>query len=351
MINYNRQSLSLIDRWNVFNALSNSHLTQGYLVEKFEQALADYLGVKHVIVVANGTAALHLVSLAMEYKSTDVCVTTPNTFVATANGIKYGGAKLKLSDINLTDFNLDVTKIPKCKVVYPVHFGGFSVDVAKIKQPIIEDACHALGSKYRGELVGNCKYSLATVFSFHAIKNITTGEGGAITTNNDVLADKCRKLRSHGMHNGKMETLGYNYRLTDFQCALGISQLKRLDSFVNIRREIANEYQQGLNIDGVTYVKEAEWQHSSYHLFTLQIDWDELDTTREYFRQSLLDHGIQTQLHYIPIYMHPYYDTHKSLKCMDEYWYKTVSIPCHVNLKKSDIKHVINTIRKTLDIN
>lgn len=376
IIPYNTQNISFIDKIKVFFALSDPYLTQGPAIKKFEEELAEYLGVKHVIAVCNGTAALHIINLAIGYEVGEIGLTSPNTFVATSNGVLYSGGTPAFSDINNSDFNLDIQSIPKIKnlkTISPVHFGGFPVDLKKLRELhpkaiIIEDAAHAIGSEYYDgeswQKIGNCKYSDASILSFHPLKNLTTGEGGAITTNNDELADKCRTLRTHGIVHAQssqepwkynMEVLGYNYRITDFQCVLGSSQLKRLDSFIEQQRKIASYYKsQFANIDGLDFVHEASWQKSSYHLFTLLVDWKKFNTTRAEFMLNLKAKNILTQVHYIPVYKQPYYASltvnETDFPNTVAYYEKTISIPCSSKMTMKDAKRVAREIENILQL-
>ncbi len=375
-ITYNTQNISFTDKLKVFFALSDPYLTQGPAIKKFEDELAKYLNVKHVIAVCNGTAALHIINLAVGYNEGDVGLTSPNTFVATSNGGIYSGGTPAFSDINNSDFNLDIQNIPKItnlKTISPVHFGGFPVDMKKLRELfpktiIIEDAAHAIGSEYFDgkdwQKIGSCKYSDASILSFHPLKNLTTGEGGAITTNNDELAEKCRALRTHGIKGTQskeqpwsyeMQTLGFNYRITDFQCVLGSSQLKRLDKFVARQREIASYYKKSFkNIAGIDYVHEKDWQKSSYHLFTLLVDWKSFGTSRAEFMLKLKEKNIMTQVHYIPVYKHPFYKqfniNEKDFPVSESYYERTISIPCSSKMKISDAKRVVREIENILKL-
>jgi dTDP-4-amino-4,6-dideoxygalactose transaminase len=375
-IPYNTQNISLGDKLRVFFSLSDPYLTQGPAIKKFEEELADYLKVKHVIAVCNGTAALHIINLAVGYKEGDIGLTSPNTFVATSNGVIYSGGTPAFSDISNSDFNLDIQnipKIPKLRTISPVHFGGFPVDMKKLRELypktiIIEDAAHAIGSEYfdgkEWQKIGSCKYSDASILSFHPLKNLTTGEGGAITTNDDDLAEKCRALRTHGIKGTpskeapwayEMQTLGFNYRITDFQCVLGSSQLKRLDKFVAQQRKIASYYQsQFKNIEGISFVQEQKWQKSSYHLFTLLIDWQKSSTTRAEFILKLRELNILTQVHYMPVYKHPFYKQFninpKDFPVSESYYDRTISIPCSSKMKITDAKRVVREIKKVLSV-
>ena len=300
MISYNRQSINQEDIDAVVEVLKSDFLTQGPKVIEFEKNIASYCDVKYVKTTNNATAALHLAYLAIGLKKNDIVWTSPNTFVATANAAIYCGAIVEFVDIDVGTYNMSIevlreklvqakkeNKLPK--LVVPVHFSGQSCEMKDIWElskeygfKVIEDASHALGGEYKNKKVGCCEYSHITVFSFHPVKMITTGEGGAITTNDKDLDEKIKLLRSHGIIRNKekfknnndgdwyyeQQVLGFNYRLSDIQAALGISQLKRLDSFVLRRREIAKRYFDELNNSVLPY------QHldtnSSWHLFVIK---------------------------------------------------------------------------------
>ncbi|OGI09988.1 MAG: hypothetical protein A2Y40_02135 [Candidatus Margulisbacteria bacterium GWF2_35_9] len=375
---YGTQSISFSDKLKIFRSFGTGWLTCGPQVQEFEEAIARYVGVKHAIAVSNGTAALHLVHLAIGYGEEEVGITSPNTFLASSNSIIYAGGRPNFSDIDSASFNINIDTIDpntkNLKTITPVHFAGLPINVKKLKEKfpntiIIEDAAHALGSKFHdGEewvKTGCCKYSLATIFSFHPVKHITTGEGGIITTNDDQLADMLRQLRSHGMikPNGhpdpwyyEMTELGYNYRITDFQCALGLSQLKKLDSFIKRRRQIVSLYQSAFyNIDGISFASEEKWQFNSYHLFVLLIDFEKFGMLRSEFMNKLKEKGILTQVHYIPVYQQPYYKKHfphneADFPNMEEYYKKAISIPLYPKMNNSDVSRVIKEIKNTLKI-
>ncbi|MEK7068159.1 MAG: DegT/DnrJ/EryC1/StrS family aminotransferase, partial [Patescibacteria group bacterium] len=256
MIPYGHQFIDDSDIKTVTAVLRSDWLTQGPQVRRFEQALAKFCGVKYAVAVSSGTAALHLAYLAVGLRAGDEAITTPNTFAATANMLLAVGVRPVFGDIRADTYNLDESKIEKLitkktKAIIPVHFAGQPCAMIYIKNiakkhnlRVIEDACHALGARYRNTAIGSCKHSDLAVFSFHPVKSITTGEGGAIATNSKTYYEKLLLLRSHGMHKGKdgknvMIALGYNYRITDIQSALGVSQLKKLASFIKRRHQVA----------------------------------------------------------------------------------------------------------------
>ncbi|MGE5538269.1 MAG: UDP-4-amino-4,6-dideoxy-N-acetyl-beta-L-altrosamine transaminase [Gemmatimonas sp.] len=339
MIPYGRQDISDDDIDAVVRVLRSDWLTQGPAVPNFEAALAAYVGARHAVAVSNGTAALHLAYLALGLGPGDRLWTVPNTFVATANAALYCGAEVDFVDIDPRSYLLSVEalaaklaaaerndRLPK--IVAPVHFAGQSCDMRAIRAladryhfRIVEDAAHAIGADYLGEKVGCCRYSDIAVFSFHPVKIVTTGEGGALTTNDADLATALAELRTHGITreparmDGPSEggwyyqqvSLGLNYRLTDIQAALGTSQMKRIDAFVARRRALAAGYDEALaNLQLVT-----PWQipdgRSAYHLYPIRLRLDQLRRSRRDVYDALRTSGIGVQVHYIPVHLQPYY--------------------------------------------
>ena len=382
-IPYGKQTIHKKDIQALLGVFETDWLTQGPKVEEFEKAMARYTGAKYAVAVSNGTAALHIACLAAGLKKGTEAITTPMTFLATPNSVIYSGAKPVFADIDPDTINItpDLIKdkiTSKTKVLLPVHFAGLPCDMFGIAQiakknglKVIEDACHCLGGKYKYNgkwiKVGSCKHSDMTVFSFHPVKHITTGEGGMVTTNSRKLYKKLILLRSHGtvksrsMKKNKgawyyeMHDLGYNYRLTDFQCALGISQLQRIDEFLNRRRDIAKEYDREFSgIDGVSVNCSSKDKKHAYHLYLLAIDYDKFKTTRKKFVQKLSKKGILTQVHYIPIYRQPYYKKAfsympKQYPASEKYYSRALSIPMYPGMTKKDIKKVVSVIKKTLN--
>ena len=376
-IPYGKQQIDDKDVMSVGKILKSDWLTQGPTIEKFERALARYCNVKYAVAVSSGTAALHLACLAAGLKNGDEAITTPITFVATANSIIYAGAKPVFADIELETFNVDPKQIKrkitqKTKAILPVHFAGLPCNMREIYNlvkgrgiTIIEDACHALGAEYRYNgswiKVGSCKHSDMTVFSFHPVKHITTGEGGAITTNRRKLYEKLQALKAHGIYKNsgmnkkygpwyyEMRTLGFNYRITDFQCALGLSQLKKIKEFLKKRRAIAQFYKNSFSkYKGIKIQKINNCRHA-YHLFVLLIDFNESKATRKELVAKLSKLGIKTQVHYIPIYKLPYYKNNYYVTTVkypkSEFFYKrAISIPIFSSLKKWQVKKIINSI-------
>jgi UDP-4-amino-4,6-dideoxy-N-acetyl-beta-L-altrosamine transaminase len=371
-IPYGRQEVTQEDIEAVVSVLSLDFLTQGTKVAEFENDLANYCGSQYAKTVSNGTAALHLAYLAIGLKQGDIVWTTPNTFVATANAALYCGATVGFVDIDPKTYNLSIdylkekliqakkdNKLPK--LVVPVHFAGQSCEMKAIWElskeygfKIVEDACHALGGEYLSKKVGSCEYSDMAVFSFHPVKMITTGEGGAIMTNDKGLDDKIALLRSHGITKDvsqfknegdgdwyyEQQALGFNYRLTDIQAALGISQLKRLDSFVVKRREIAERYLSELQ--NITSPYQHPDTSSSWHLFVIQV------RNRKAIQQQLKRQCIGSQVHYIPVVSQPYYQDMgyniKRYPATDVYYQSALSIPLYCNFSRVEQELVISSI-------
>jgi len=384
-IPYGRQHIDSEDIKQVVKTLKSDWLTQGPAVDQFEKALAEYCGAKYAVAVSNGTAALHLAMLAAGVAAGDEVVTTPLTFLATANSVLYSGARPVFADIEPHTFNADPEEMEKritgrTKALAPVHFAGLPCDMPAISKiarknrlKVIEDACHALGSEYRSGgkwiKVGSCRHSDMAVFSFHPVKHITTGEGGAVTTNSRSLCDRLRRLRAHGVEKTprmsgekgawyyEMTELGYNYRLTDIQCSLGISQLKKLGKFVKRRREIAAMYDRMLcGIDGVELPEAGDKRGHAYHLYVLRVDFRRFDTSRKRFFEKMAEKNIFCQVHYMPVPEHPYY--RKNVKgCLPkyypnamEYYEKAVSIPMFPAMSDADVRRVAGSIRKVLNV-
>ncbi|KKS34905.1 MAG: UDP-4-keto-6-deoxy-N-acetylglucosamine 4-aminotransferase [Parcubacteria group bacterium GW2011_GWC2_42_12] len=363
MIPYGHQNIDQEDIREVITALKSDWLTQGPRVLQFEKALAKYCGAKYAVAVSSGTAALHLAYLAAGLKEGDEVITTPNTFVATTNMLLAVGAKPVFCDIRLDTYNFDETKIEKLitkrtKAIAPVHFGGQPCALAEIqriakkhKLLVIEDACHALGASYKNKKIGGL--SDMSVFSFHPVKSITTGEGGAVLTNNKKFYDQLILLRSHGIHkdeNGAnvMTGLGYNYRITDFQAALGLSQLKKLDKFMKQRRQIVRWYRRYLR-DEKSIILPLELADclSSWHLYVIRT---KNKADRPLLRQYLLKHGVGVNFHYPAVYSQPYYQNHgyRGLKLPAEEVYHSscITLPCFPRLKEPEIKFICKNIKE-----
>lgn len=370
-IPYATQWLNQNDIDAVTAALKSPNLTQGEIVNEFENKVARYCGAKYAVAVNSGTAALHAACFAAGIKAGDEVITSPITFVASANCVLYSGGKPVFADIDWETINIDPEEIrskitPQTKALIPVHFGGQPCDLKQIHSIanendliVIEDACHALGAEYRGSKIGSCKYSDMTVLSFHAVKHMTTGEGGMILTNNEDYYQKLLMFRTHGITknvdklvnagNGdwyyEMQFLGFNYRITDFQCALGISQLGKLDRFVERRREIASKYDLAFkDIAGLKVINETSQAKSSYHLYVIQVE-----NRLEVFN-ALRAAGILVNVHYIPVYWQLYYQElgYKKGLCLkaEAYYEKAISLPMFPKLSDQEVDFVIENVRR-----
>jgi len=375
---YGKQNIDQDDVDAVVSVLTSDYLTQGPMIGQFEDAFKETFGAKFAVSVSNGTAALQLSLLALGIGPGDEVITTPNSFLATSNAILYVGATPVFVDIDLNQFGIDPTKIEAAitkntKAIIPVHFAGFPVNLEVIQQlskkynlKVIEDSCHALGASYKESLIGSCKYSDCSTFSFHPVKHIATGEGGMITTNSSDVYQKLLMLRTHGVTKDsgqltqnpgpwyyEMQTLGFNYRMTDIQAALGYTQLKKLDGFVKRRREIAKQYDKAfLNVSNMTPIKENIDQLSSYHLYVVQIDFETIGKSRAEVMAILRDNGIGTQVHYIPITDQPYYKEHVNVtghfnNCQT-YYKQALSLPMYPLLDDGDVERVIKALKSIL---
>jgi len=392
-IGYGRQSIDDSDIDSVIEVLKSSHLTQGRKIEEFEKALCKYTGAKYAAAVSSGTAALHIACLSAGLKGEDEFITSSNTFVASANCGAYCGAKPVFADIREDTYNIDPEEIKKkltskTKVVIPVHFAGQICGMDEIKNIIqqkqtqykekifiIEDASHALGSVYKGSKAGSCIYSDMTVMSFHPVKHITTAEGGVVFTNDKKLYKQLKLLRSHGITNNEDEliskeqaygpnglnpwyheqqALGFNYRITDIQCALGISQLKKLNYFLKRRRKIFEAYNNAFADN--KFIKtpfESPDRSTNWHLYVLQIDFDALGKDRADIIRKLKNKGVGTQVHYIPVHTQPFYRARFGTNwgdcpCAEDYYKKCLSLPIFPAMSDNDIDKVINSLSEVL---
>jgi len=372
-IPYGRQSIDAKDINEVIKVLKSDWITQGPRIPEFEAALCQYTGAKYAVAVSSGTAALHIACLAAGIKKDDEVITSPITFVASANCILYCGAKPVFADIQKDTVNIDPRQIEKkvnknTKAVIPVHFAGYPCDLDKIrniarkhKLIIIEDAAHALGAEYKGSKIGSCKFSDMAIFSFHPVKSITTGEGGAVLTNNKDCYRKLLLLRNHGVtkeraelsgYDGpwyyEMRYLGFNYRITDFQAALGFSQLKKIDKFIKRRRFIASLYDKAFKNNPYFDIPiEKPSIRSAYHLYPIRLK-DNLKAKRKRIFEALKAKGLLLQVHYIPVYSQPYYRKLGFKKGIcpqaEDYYERVISIPIYCSLNISQLNKIINTI-------
>ena len=384
MIPYGRQDINQQDIDAVVEVLKSDFLTQGPQVPAFEQAIIDACDAKYAVAVNSATSALHIACLALGLGNDDWLWTTPNTFVASANCALYCGAKVDFVDIDPRTYNLcakqlekkliaaqKVGKLPK--IVIPVHFSGQSCDMQAIHElakkygfSIIEDASHAIGGKYKGEPIGNSRYSDITVFSFHPVKIVTTAEGGMAVTNNAKLAEQLNLLRSHGItRDEELMTkaadgpwyyqqieLGYNYRMTELQAALGLSQMQRLEEFVIKRHELASRYDNLLHDLPIT----LPWQHpdsySARHLYVIRLQLEQINITHLDVFNALRAAGIQANLHYIPVHMQPYYQkmgfASGQFPEAEKYYKEAISIPLFSAMTEGQQDTVCSTLKTIL---
>jgi UDP-4-amino-4,6-dideoxy-N-acetyl-beta-L-altrosamine transaminase len=383
-IPYGRQNINEQDINAVIKILQSDWLTQGPAIESFEQSVAEYCGVKYAVAVANATAALHIACLAAELETGDILWTSPNTFVASANCGLYCGAEVDFVDIDPDTYNLSIEalaqkliqaeregKLPK--VVVPVHLAGQSCEMEKIGAlsrkygfTVLEDASHAIGATYQGKPVGSCQFSDMAVFSFHPVKIITTGEGGMVVTNRQDLYEKLIRLRTHGITRNpelmqgeshglwyyQQLELGFNYRITDIQSALGASQMQRLDEFVSRRRHLAARYNQLLQ----DFPLVLPWQHpdtqSSWHLYIIRLKLDKIAKTHRQVFEELRQAGIGVNLHYIPVHTQPYYQNlgfqWGDYPQAEQYYQEAISLPMYYGLSDENQERVVAVLRDML---
>lgn len=385
MIPYGKQEITDIDIDRVVNILRSDFITQGPVVPKFEDAVANYCGANFSVAVNSATSALHLACLAIGLGFGDILWTSPNTFVASANCGLYCGAKVDFVDIDSETGNISIdslrTKLAKSKesgklpkVVVPVHFAGASCDMRAIYDlsrlygfRVIEDASHAIGGMYDGGYVGNCKYSDITIFSFHPVKIITTGEGGMALTNNAQYASQMRLLRSHGIVRDLIGSdlsrqegawyyeqiqLGFNYRMTDIQAALGLSQLQRLEEYINARSLLVDRYEnalQSLPIKRMTYSPSVK---SANHLYVIQLDETEKNISRRFIFDEMRKNGIGVNVHYIPVHLQPYYVgmgfKRGDFPVSEHFYSRALTLPLYPKLSDVEQAKVIKTLTQLL---
>lgn len=369
-IPYGRQTIEEDDIQAVVDVLRSDYLTTGPKIKEFEKMVADYVGAKYAVAISNGTSALHAACFAAEIKPGDEVITTPLTFAASANCVLYCGGTPVFADVDPQTYNIDPEDIRrkitnKTKAIIAVHLAGQPCDmdeIHKIAQEhhllVIEDGAHALGSVYKGKKVGTL--SDMTTFSFHPVKPITTGEGGMIVTDNEEFYQKMMLFRSHGITRDEslmtrndgpwfyqQLDLGYNYRITDIQCALGCSQMKKLDRFLARRKEIVARYNEAFaDCENIITPYQLPETESGWHLYIIQVK----NCDRRKVFEKLREEGIAVNVHYIPVYMHPYYQEHgyKDVHCKnaEEIYSHILSLPLYPTLKEEEQEYVITTVKQ-----
>jgi len=381
MISYGKQFIDSSDIAAVRKVLRSNWLTQGPLINKFELKLKKYFGAKYCSVVSNGTGALHLAGLALGWKKGDIILTSPISFLASSNCILYSGATPDFIDIDKNNYNIDINKLEqklkklkssskKVVAVVATDYAGNPCNwkdlrhiASKYNIKLINDNCHAIGATYYNDKSYAVKYADVVTHSYHPVKNITTGEGGAVLTNNKEISEKVNVLRSHGIIKSskatllkkglwhyEMNELGYNYRITDIQCALGISQLKKINKFIKRKKEIARIYDEQFSRDSIFKIPKVEKNYGhAYHLYPLQINFNQ-ENEKRFFFNELYSSKIKLQVHYIPIHLQPYYRKNYGFKRGDypvaeNFYKKEVSLPIYFSLKKNEIYRVINKIK------
>ena len=381
MIPYARQEITEADIKEVEKVLRSDFLTQGPVIPRFEKSVAEYCGTSHAIAVNSATSALHIACLALDLGPGDWLWTSPNTFVASANCALYCGANIDFVDIDSKTYNMSVDALSNKlieaekkgrlpKILIPVHFAGQPCNMIEIHKlskkygfKIIEDASHAIGASYNNVKVGSCNHSDITVFSFHPVKIITSGEGGMILTNNHEVASRLFYLRNSGntrdkllmqsqpeneIWNYQQVELGFNYRMTDIQAALGLSQLTRLDKYVTKRQEIAKRYDSELNNLPLEIPYQLVGTYSSYHLYPIKILLNEIKKTQKQIYNLFMNKNIAVNLHYIPVYLQPFYKSMKFNRgyCpnAENYFKSAISIPIFVGLSNENQTKIINVI-------
>nr|WP_204955976.1 UDP-4-amino-4,6-dideoxy-N-acetyl-beta-L-altrosamine transaminase [Metabacillus crassostreae] len=374
---YGRQWIDEEDIQSVVNILKGDYLTTGPAVAEFEQAVASYVGAMYAVAFSNGTAALHGACFAAGIGEGDEVITTPMTFAASSNCVLYQGGKPVFADIDPKTYNIDPKNVEalineNTKAIIPVHFTGQPVDIDELHQlakkhnlVVIEDAAHAMGATYKGDKIGSL--SDMTMFSFHPVKHITSGEGGIITTNNEEYYQKLLQFRSHGItrepnklveNHGpwyyEMQFLGFNYRITDIQAALGTSQLKKLDKFVDLRKKYVSLYNKAFKeIDGIQTPYQDQNGESSWHLYIIRLDLDKLSVSRKAVFEALVNENIGVNVHYIPVHLLPYYTKlgyQRGICPIAEKLYEEIiTLPLFPAMIEEDIMDVIAAVNKVFN--
>lgn len=376
MIPYSKHYIDKQDIDAVVDVLRNKSITQGDLVDKLEKKISKYVKSKYAVAVSSCSAGLHLSSKIIGMKNKNV-VTSPITFASTASSVLHNGGNLNFIDISEKNINIDLEKIntlnSNVHTVIPIHFSGAAVELKNFrnKNPkikIIEDSAHALGSKYlTGEMVGSCKYSELSVFSLHPAKTITAGEGGIITTNNKDYYDQLKLLANNGVQKNsekfkikkhkndmwyyEVQQLGFHYRITDFQCALAISQLNKINLFLKVRKKIVEKYDKAFkNFNNLKpAIKNLDRKNSSNHLYVVRIKYKKINKTRNAIMNYLKSRGIITQVHYIPLTNHPFFkkymNKNNKLKNAKSYYEEALSLPVYYSLKENEQEKVIKELK------
>jgi len=382
MISYGKQTIDQTDIDAVLSILNEDYLTQGPVIEKFEMDLKTYFGSDYCCALSNGTAALHLAGIALGWKKGDILITSPITFLATANSILYSGATPDFVDINPVSYTLDSNQLEdkiqyyhkkgkNVRAIIAVDFAGHPCNWKELREiadkyglQLVNDNCHALGATYLQDKQYAAKYSDVVIQSYHPVKHITTGEGGSILTNDYKIDEKVRELRTHGMTKNpeklektdgpwyyEMHQLGFNYRITDFQCALGISQLKKLDYFVQTRREISDRYKESLkDINNFTLPASSNDVEHAFHLYPLKIDFEKTLINKNQFFEKMKEQGVLLQVHYIPIHIQPLYRKHFGFKEGDfpnseNFYRQEISLPIYPSLSIEKQNYIIDKIK------
>jgi len=381
-LSYGKQWLDEADIEAIVEVLRSDFIVQGPKIEEFENKICEVTNAKHCVVVSNATAALQISMAALDIEPGSEGITTPITFVATSNTMIYAGLKPVFVDVGRDTHNIDPNLIrenisQRTRLIVPVHYAGQSADMEVIHQIakeyglyVIEDAAHAIGSRYSdGTPVGNCKYSDLTIFSFHPVKTITTGQGGAITTNNTELHERLKQLRNHGITNQserfinkdevgpwyyEMQYLSFNFRMTDIQAALGISQLNKLNLFVERRRNIVEQYNRAFkSANFIDIPIERESVYSAFHLYSPEFDFNVIGKSRKIVMQELKERSIGTQVLYIPVHLQPYYRKQYGYSEGDfveaeRFYSRTLSLPLYPKLTDEQVNYVIDNVYEVM---